>query len=145
MKNLILVATAGFLLAGCAVDDGRRPNVNVGVAIGGDAPARGGGPPPWAPAHGRRAKEAAYRYYYYPASGVYLNISTGTYFYLSGGTWQVSARLPPSVVIDTADYVSLELATDKPYLFYDEHRVKFKGKKGHPKGKGQWKDGGPPF
>ncbi len=81
----------------------------------------------------------------YPASGVYLNISMGTDFYLSGGTGQVSARLPSSVVIDTADYVSLELDTDKPYLFYDEHRVKFKGKKGHPKDKGKWKDGGLPF
>lgn len=135
------------LLTGCAGDHGRGPSVGVGVAIGGSAPAPapGGGPPPWAPAHGRRAKEAAYRYYYYPAAGVYYNVATRSYFYLNGGTWQVAMSLPSGLVIDASDYVSLELNTDRPYLYYEEHKVKFKGKHGRGHGKGHAKKHGRPF
>jgi hypothetical protein len=37
-------------------------------------------------------------------------------------------------VLDTRNVVSLELETDRPYLHYDEHKVKFKGNgRGAPK------------
>lgn len=147
MKPVILVAMTGLLLAGCATGDHRgQPSVGVGVAIGGSAPppTRVGGPPPWAPAHGRRAKETV-RYYYYPGAGVYYNVSTRSYFYLNGGSWQVAMSLPPSVVIDSGDYVSLTLDTDRPYLFYEDHKVKYKGKNGRGHGKGRMKRQGPPF
>jgi hypothetical protein len=86
-----------------------------------------------------------YRYYYYPASGVYFNVSTGSYFYLNGGSWQVGMSLPSAVIVDSGNYVTLDLDTDQPYLFYDEHRVKFKGHgrgngRGHGHGKGRWKN-----
>lgn len=148
MKKLLLSGIGALTLVGCTTD-GRSPNVGVGVSIGSSAPpvvvAEGpkGGPPPWAPAHGRRAKEARYRYYYYPSSGVYLNVGTGSYFYLNGGTWQVAMSLPATVILDRDNYVSLELETDKPYLHYDEHRVKYKGHgRGHGNGhgNGRWKD-----
>jgi len=87
--------------------------------------------------------EAQYRYYYYPASGVYMNVSTGSYFYLNGGTWQVAMTLPSTVVLDTSNYVSLELETDRPYLYYEEHKVKYKGhgrSPGNGHGRGHWKD-----
>lgn len=149
-KQLLVTGLGALILAGCATN-GRNPNVGVGVSIGGGAPPpviaedRRGGPPPWAPAHGRRAKEARYRYYYYPASGVYMNVNTGGYFYLSGGTWQVVMTLPSTVVLDSSNYVSLELETDRPYIYYDEHRVKYKGQgnghfKSNGRGKGHWKN-----
>ena len=141
MKKLLLTGIGALMLAGCTTD-GRSPNVGVGVSVGGGAPpviveAPRGGPPPWAPAHGRRAKEA-YRYYYYPSSGVYVNVSTGSYFYMNGGSWQVAMTLPSTVVLDQGNYVSLELETDRPYIYYDEHKVKYKGhgrakKHGHGK------------
>jgi hypothetical protein len=149
VKKLLLTGIGALMLAGCATD-GRSPQVGVGVSVGGGAPppviveAPRGGPPPWAPAYGRRAQEAQYRYYYYhyyPASGVYMNVSTGGYFYLSGGTWQAAMTLPSTMVLDTSNYVSLELETDKPYLYYDEHKVGYRehGRStGH--GKGHWKD-----
>jgi len=138
------------MLAGCATD-GRSPHVGVGVSVGGSAPppviveSPRGGPPPWAPAHGRRAQEAQYRYYYhyYPASGVYMNVSTGGYFYLSDGTWQGAMTLPSTVMLDTSNYVSLELETDRPYLYYDEHKIKYKEhgrSRGHGHGNGHGKD-----
>jgi len=64
-------------------------------------PPRGHGPPPWAPAHGYRAK---YRYHYYPSSYVYYDLGRKLYFYYDGGNWQVSVSLPairesPTIII----------------------------------------------
>ena len=147
MKKLLMTGIGALMLAGCATD-GRGPHVGVGVSVGGSAPppviveGGSGGPPPWAPAHGRRAKEARYRYYYYPASGVYVNVATGSYIYLNGGSWQVAMALPSTVILDSRNYVSLELETDRPYLYYEEHRVKYKGHgqshwQGHGRGHGK--------
>lgn len=146
MKKLLLTGVGALMLAGCTMD-GPRPNVGVGVSVGGSAPppviveSSRGGPPPWAPAHGRRAKEARYRYYYYPASGVYLNVGTGAYFYLNGDNWQMTMRLPSTVILDRGDYVSFDLETDQPYRYYSEHRVKYKRHgRGHGKGHGKGRD-----
>ena len=43
-------------------------------------------PPPWAPAHGRRAKEVhEYRYVYYPAQQVYYAPEQQLWFWMGGG------------------------------------------------------------
>ncbi|CBK41396.1 conserved exported protein of unknown function [Nitrospira defluvii] len=154
MKKVLLTGIGTLLLAGCAMD-GRNPNVGVGVSVGNPAPepvivaTPRGGPPSWAPAHGRRAKEVRYRYQYYPASGVYVNVSTGSYFYMNGGSWQVGMTLPSTLMLDRSNYVSLELETDRPYLYYEEHKVKYKGNgrpdnpgrgRGNGKGKGHGRD-----
>ena len=57
----------------------------------------------------------------------------------------MTMALPSAVILDASDYVSLELETDQPYRYYDEHRVKYKGhghfkKHGHGKGRGKDKD-----
>jgi hypothetical protein len=99
------------------------------------------GPPPWAPAHGYRAKHL---YYYYPVSGVYFDLERRLYFHLDVGRWRVSASLPRGIHIDLNHYVSLEMDTDKPYVFHSEV-IKWyppgKLKKSHEsKGKGKgWK------
>jgi len=84
-----------------------------------------GGPPPWAPAHGYRAK---YNYRYYPASRVYHDRNRGLYFYYKDGQWGVSVSLPSSIRLDVRDYVRLEMGTDKPYEW--DHEVT----KRHPPG-----------
>ena len=106
MKNrtLGIVILIGFglcqlwLFSGCEVNRG-------GVVIGSPAPppSKKPGPPPWAPAHGRRAK---YRYYYYPSHYVYYDTARGVYFYLAGDGWRVSAHLPSGVQLEYADYVA---------------------------------------
>ena len=73
---------------------------------------------------------------------MYMNVSTGGYFYLNGGTWQVAMTLPSTVRLDVSNYVSLELETDRPYLYHDVHKVKYKGpgrSKKHGHGKKHWK------
>ena len=97
------------------------------------------GPPPWAPAHGYRAK---HRYRYYPHHRVYYERERGVYFYYRDGQWRVSVNLPSSIRIDVNDYVTLEMDSDRPYE-YDHEVVKryppgrLKKKK---KGKGKGKD-----
>ena len=138
MRKLIIPLCAAFLLTGCIVVKDRQPQVVM----------KQGGPPPWAPAHGHRAKHA---YQFYPSVGVYVNIHTGQYFYMSGGIWTVSAHLPPTIVLDTHSFVRLELETDRPYTYYDQHKVKYKTrgkhklKKNKKRGKGHWKKAGFPF
>ncbi len=150
MKKLLLSRIGALMLAGC-VADGRSPNVGFGVSIGGGAPppviveAPRNGPPPWAPAHGRRGRDARYRYHYYPSSGVYFNVATGSYFYLNGGNWQMTMALPATVILESNDYVSLELESDQPYRYYDEHRGKYRGHghyKKHKRGDGDRGGGG---
>lgn len=76
-----------------------------------------GGPPPWAPAHGYRAK---YKYRYYPSSGVYFEIGRGVYFYYRDGRWKASVSLPSNLHLNFKEYISLEMDTDKPYEWHHE-------------------------
>jgi len=85
------------------------------------------GPPPHAPAHGYRKKVV---YYYYPTANAYYDQSRGVYFYLSGTEWQMAVSLPSSIRLNVHERVSLELETDRPYVFNAQHskQVKYKGK-----------------
>jgi hypothetical protein len=73
------------------------------------------GPPPWAPAHGYRAK---YRYRYYPNSYVYYNEDMDLYFYRYAGRWVESPLLPSNIYLD--DYVVLEMDVEDPYRFHND-------------------------
>lgn len=79
-------------------------------------------PPPWAPAHGYRAKHYRdnyyphqYRYIYYPRYNVYYAPQTQLWFWLGGGRWRVGASLPGSIVVAGAPGVSIVLGTERPY------------------------------
>lgn len=85
-----------------------------------------GGPPPHAPAHGYRAK---YKYRYYPDTRVYHCAERGLYFWLKGDNWEVGASLPLNLKDNSIDYVSLEIDTDKPYIYHAEHQKKHPPKK----------------
>lgn len=82
----------------------------------------GNGPPAHAPAHGYRAH---HRYQYFPSASVYHDAGRGLYFYLSGSNWQVSASLPIELRTRLGSSVSLELDTDKPYIYHDQHKRKY--------------------
>lgn len=70
-------------------------------------------PPPWAPAHGYRAKE--YRYVYYPHHEVYYAPATQHWFWLDGGRWRVGTSLPSGIVVAGIPGVSVILGTERPY------------------------------
>jgi hypothetical protein len=98
-----------------------------------------GGPPPHAPAHGYRAKHQ-YQYRYYPSRSVYYDTGRGLYFYLKGNNWEVGVSLPNNLRVELGDSVSIELDTDKPYIYHAEHVKKYppgQMKKKHKK-KNKW-------
>jgi hypothetical protein len=97
-------------LAGC--------RTMTGIVIGTSYPAyEDEGPPPWAPAHGHRAK---HQYRYYPSERVYFDPQQRVYFYLSGGNWQMSVSLPSTIRITVNDFVSLDMDSDRPYEHHNE-------------------------
>lgn len=75
------------------------------------------GPPPWAPAHGHRAK---HRYRYYRSSHVYYDVGRKVYFHYIGGHWRVAVSLPAGIHIDVHDYVTLDMETSRPYEYHSE-------------------------
>ena len=69
--------------------------------------------PPWAPAHGHRAKQ--YRYVYYPQHEVYYAPATQLWFWFDAGRWRVGTALPSGIVVARFDGVSVVLGTERPY------------------------------
>jgi hypothetical protein len=98
-----------------------------------------GGPPPHAPAHGYRAK---YHYRYYPDCSVYYDSGRELYFYIKGDHWEVGVSLPRQLRIGLGDSVSIELDTDRPYIYHREHVKKYPPgqlkKKNKHKNKHKW-------
>jgi hypothetical protein len=103
-------------------------------------------PPPWAPAHGHRAKQVReYHYVYYPAQQVYYAPATGSWFWMSGDNWQVGVNLPTRYQAYIVDGVSLTLQTSQPYVRHvyveehygrpwrEKHQYKHKEKQKHHK------------
>ena len=85
-----------------------------------------GGPPAHAPAHGYRAK---HQYRYYPDQKVYHDAERGLYFYLKGDNWEVGASLPSFLTAGLGESVSIELDTNKPYVFNADHVKQYPPKK----------------
>ncbi len=96
MKKLLRIASASLLGAWLALP-----------------PAALADPPPWAPAHGYRAKQ--YRYVYYPQHEVYYAPSSQLWFWLNAGRWQVGTALPSRIVVAGFDGVPVVLGTERPY------------------------------
>ena len=84
--------------------------------------AKKGGPPPHAPAHGYRAK---HRYRYFPSCKVYYDPRREIYFYLEGRDWRIVTSLPHTIKLEYGDYVTIEMDTDEPYIYHDEHKRKY--------------------
>lgn len=69
-------------------------------------------PPDHAPAYGYRAKHP---YVYYPSRQIYYAPESRSWFWISGGSWQVGVSLPAYLEQYTVGGVSIELDTDRPY------------------------------
>ena len=88
--------------------------------------SRNNAPPPHAPAWGYRAQ---HRYLYYPDAYVYFDLEKKIYFYLREGRWYMSPSLPSYYKVKLDRVVTIEAATDKPYIYFDKHRKKYPSKK----------------
>ena len=73
----------------------RTPLICAAVALAATSAPVLADPPPWAPAHGQRAKQAQqYNYVYYPQRQVYYAPDTHQWFWLSNGQWSFGINLP---------------------------------------------------
>jgi hypothetical protein len=77
-------------------------------------------PPPWAPAHGYRAKHhhdaRVYKYMYYPGAQVYYSPVRHGYYFLDNGAWTYSTVVPAGIRLGNA--VSIELGGPVPYVYH---------------------------
>ena len=112
----------------------------MAAALLGAAPALAD-PPPWAPAHGHRAKQAArqYQYVYYPAQQVYYAPASQSWFWLHGGNWQVGVSLPAQFQPYVQAGVPVTLHSPRPYVehrYVEQHYGRpWREKHGHGHGK----------
>lgn len=87
------------------------------------------GPPPWAPAHGYRAKT---RHIYFPDQNMYYDIQRSNYIYFSNGKWTISTRVPSIFVginLGKSTQVELDFYGDRPQRYNYSHKTKYKAKK----------------
>ena len=87
------------------------------------------GPPPWAPAHGYRAKT---RHIYFPDQNMYYDIQRGSYIYFTNGAWSISARVPSIFVginLGRSTQIELDFYGDRPQRYNYSHKTKYKGHK----------------
>ena len=130
MKTARIAAIAAFALAGAGL-----------VAT----PALAD-PPPWAPAHGWRAK---HQYVYYPSAEVYYAPDTRMWFWLGGGGWQAGISLPVALQgYVRVGGVNIALDVDRPYLqndyvvrHYGGHQHRWWGDDDHGHGHGHGNHG----
>jgi hypothetical protein len=86
------------------------------------------GPPPWAPAHGYRAKT---RYVYFPQQNIYYDTQRTVYIYINTGNWEIGARLPKgikAVTLRESRQVELRMGIDNPQKYNVEHVKKYRDK-----------------
>ena len=139
LASIILIALGLSLFqGGCTLSIGNAPGPVYAPAPPPPPPPQSG-PPPWAPAHGYRAKHS---YYYYPDSYVYFDVGRSLYFYYSGGGWQASVSLPSGIHIAAGEYVALEMDADRPYIYHSDVEKRYppgqmKKKEKGDKGKGK--------
>lgn len=96
------------------------------LEISGQGKVTQNGPPPWAPAHGYRAKT---RHVYFPDQNFYFDLQKNVYIYLQGDRWEVSVNLPgiyAGIDLQAAMKVELELNMDSPQKYNGDHIAKYK-------------------
>ena len=113
MYKLLLCALLGLILSTEIVAQGK---------------SNGQGPPPWAPAHGFRAKT---RYVYFPEYNFYFDIEKRVYIHFQAGKWTVTVDLPTrlgNINLRNASKFELELDIDNPQIYNGEHQARFRPK-----------------
>jgi len=88
----------------------------------------GQGPPPWAPAHGFRAKT---RFVYFPEYNFYFDLEKKVYIHFQAGKWSVSIELPSrlgNLNLRNASKFELDLDIDNPQIYNADHQMRFRPK-----------------
>ena len=121
---MCLFTISTIFIVGCSstqIRTEKRPDTNSDYPKA-ETKHKKGGPPAHAPAHGYRAK---HKYRYYPDCSVYHDIERGLYFYFEAGDWKVGVSLPDYFQMELGESVSLELDTDRPYIYHADHENEY--------------------
>ena len=121
----ILIALLVLLFSGINSMDANSLKKEVKRNINSIGIWQGGGPPPWAPAHGKRAKV---RYYYIPEIEVYYDLVLGEFVWWNGFTWSFSMTLPAPYAtfnLYTSHRVVLDYYGNYPWYNHTFYRVKY--------------------
>lgn len=79
-----------------------------------------------APAPVMTKHPAKHHYWYFPESNTYYNPKANIYYYQKGNKWHRSSRLPKEFRGTGSRKVELDMATDRPHIFNQKHRGKYK-------------------
>src|SRR6185436_16268263 len=61
-------------------------------------------------------------YRYYPAVFVYFDADRGLYFFPLNKKWTTAPEIPESFKLETRKFVTIQVASEKPYLLNKAHR-----------------------
>ena len=127
---LVFLTSLVFLISGCTTPSGGNISADWGNSEPLNEPSKPkleekSGPPSHAQAHGYRKKHT---YRYYPNEYTYYDSERSLYFYFEGEGWKIAASLPNQIKLSN-DYVTINLKTDKPYRYFNEHSKKYPSKK----------------
>ncbi|MDH5380547.1 MAG: hypothetical protein OEW75_06840 [Cyclobacteriaceae bacterium] len=131
MKKVLYIGLSVLLLVGISfLDANAQGNSNKNKGKGNPSVQKGHGPPPWAPAHGYRAKT---RYVYFKDYDVYYDNQRGVYITLNGKNWTVTTRLPlrlKTVNLVGAVKIDLDFDGNDPNKYHSDHLKKYPKKRG---------------
>lgn len=111
LRTLLVIV---ILFAGTGIEASAQPG------------KKGGGPPPWAPAHGYRAKT---RHIFFPEFNIYFDIIKGVYIHQDGPRWITTPKVPivlKGIDLKKKKQIELDLNVDNPHKFNSDHKVKYK-------------------
>ncbi len=144
MKCIAVFLSVCFFSFSAFVIPATAYDFDVKINIGSGKPAASqpqkASPPPWAPAHGVRAK---YQYDYYPDAEVYFDPGRSIWFFFHLGEWVTRGGLPERLKIQLKAKLTLDMDNDRPYLHHSKvkgrhpGKVKVKPEKTKKKGKGK--------
>lgn len=100
----------------------------LSTEIDAQSKGNGQGPPPWAPAHGFRAKT---RFVYFPEYNFYFDLEKKVYIHFQAGKWTLSVELPArlgNLNLRNASKFELDLDIDNPQIYNAEHQMRFRPK-----------------
>ncbi|MFN3403476.1 MAG: hypothetical protein ACK40G_05220 [Cytophagaceae bacterium] len=98
------------------------------------------GPPPWAPAHGYRAKT---RHIYFPDHNFYFDLHKNIFLHLVNGVWTSVPQVPiPGLNLKSLTQIELDFDGNDPFRFNDDHKIKYKSNNGNKGNKGPKNKGG---
>ena len=119
MKKLVLIALVGMIGLTFISINSSQAQSNKKVHV---KQKKEKDPPPWAPAHGYRAKT---RYVFFKDYDMYYDQQRKIYVYLKNGNWELGASIPAflqSVDLNAAIKIDIELESDQPEQHFKEHK-----------------------